>query len=236
MPDDVVTAFEEGLDRGGAEHGPAFDAASDEHALREANARFVGPQGSITKLMKQMKQTHLILLVSMAQQSKATNILTALKEGGEEDAAAVGCLVGLSWVHQTLLLDVVSPKRGDDLLAYGEDVYEELHEAGYTLSEVASRWKEQFNENSKSWAFFESFPDLNHNAVAGYEFPREARDRIFVLMLRSLSFSSRSLHRYEATAELLTKAGLPYEFVEARGESTLAQVMGLVLLGDYSSF
>ncbi|TET55260.1 MAG: bifunctional phosphoglucose/phosphomannose isomerase [Dehalococcoidia bacterium] len=105
-----------------------------------------------------------------------------------------------------------------------------------TLSEVASRWKEQFNENSKSWAFFESFPELNHNAVAGYEFPREAKERIFVLMLRSLSFSSRSLHRYEATAELLTKAGIPYEFVEARGESALAQVMGLVLLGDYSSF
>ena len=104
------------------------------------------------------------------------------------------------------------------------------------LSEIAQRWKAQFNENSKSWAFSESFPELNHNAVAGYEFPREAKERIFVLMLRSLSFSSRSLHRYEATAELLTKAGIPYEFVEARGESALAQVMALVLLGDYSSF
>ena len=104
------------------------------------------------------------------------------------------------------------------------------------LSEVAQRWKAQFNENSKAWAFSESFPELNHNAVAGYEFPREAKERIFVLMLRSLSFSSRSLHRYEATAELLTKAGIPYEFVEARGESALAQVMALVLLGDYSSF
>jgi len=104
------------------------------------------------------------------------------------------------------------------------------------LSELAHRWKEQFNENSKAWAFFESFPELDHNAVAGYEFPREAKERIFVLMLRSLSFSSRSLHRYEATAELLTKAGIPYGFVEARGESALAQVMALVLLGDYSSF
>jgi len=104
------------------------------------------------------------------------------------------------------------------------------------LSEVARRWKTQFNENSKAWAFFESFPELNHNAVAGYEFPPEAKERIFVLMLRSSSLRPRSLLRYEATAKLLVKAGIAHEFVEGRGESALAQVMSLILLGDYSSF
>jgi len=104
------------------------------------------------------------------------------------------------------------------------------------LSEVARRWKTQFNENSKTWAFFESFPELNHNAVAGYELPPEAKERIFVLMLRSSLLRPQSLLRYEATAELLAKAGIAYEFAEGRGESALAQVMSLVLLGDYSSF
>ena len=104
------------------------------------------------------------------------------------------------------------------------------------LSEVARRWKTQFNENSKAWAFCESFPELNHNAVAGYEFPLEAKERIFVLMLRSSSLRPQSLLRYEATAELLARAGIAYEFAEARGESVLAQVMSLILLGDYSSF
>jgi len=105
-----------------------------------------------------------------------------------------------------------------------------------TLSELAQRWKAQFNENSKSWAFFESFPELNHNAVIGYQFPLEAKERIFVLLLRSSSLRPRSLLRYEATAKLLAKAGIAHEFVEARGESALAQVMSSVLLGDYSSF
>jgi len=104
------------------------------------------------------------------------------------------------------------------------------------FSEVARRWKTQFNENSKAWAFFESFPELNHNAVAGYEFPPEAKQRLFVLMLRSSSLRPRSLLRYEATAKLLAKGGIAYDFAEARGESALAQVMSLVLLGDYSSF
>lgn len=104
------------------------------------------------------------------------------------------------------------------------------------LSEVARRWKAQFNENSKAWAFFESLPELNHNAVAGYEFPLEAKERIFVLLLRSSSLNPRNLLHYEATAKLLAKAEIAYEFVEARGKSTLAQVMSLVFLSDYSSF
>ena len=38
------------------------------------------------------------------------------------------------------------------------------------------------------------------------------------------------------TAKLLLKAGTPYEFVETRGQSALAQVTGQILRGDYSSF
>ena len=51
--------------------------------------------------------------------------------------------------------------RGHVAVIYGAEI----------LSEVAQRWKGEFNENSKAWAFFESFPELNHNAVVGYEFP-----------------------------------------------------------------
>jgi glucose/mannose-6-phosphate isomerase len=104
------------------------------------------------------------------------------------------------------------------------------------LSAVARRWKGEFNENSKAWAFFESFPELNHNAVVGYEFPAEVRDRILVLMLRSSSLHGRNLLRYEVTSKLLRKAGIAYEFIEARGRGALAQVLSLVLLGDYASF
>ena len=104
------------------------------------------------------------------------------------------------------------------------------------LSEVARRWKGEFNENSKAWAFFENFPELNHNAVVGYEFPPEAKDRIFVFMLRSPSLHPRILLRYDVTAKLLAKAGIAHESVEARGKSALAQMLSLVLLGDYASF
>ena len=116
--------------------------------------------------------------------------------------------------------------RGRIAVIYGAEI----------LSEVARRWKGEFNENSKAWAFFENFPELNHNAVVGYEFPPEAKERIFVLMLRSSSLRARNLLRYEVTAKLLAKAGIAYEFAEARGKSALSQVLSLILLGDYTSF
>ncbi len=103
------------------------------------------------------------------------------------------------------------------------------------LSEVARRWKTQLNENSKTTAFFELFPELNHNTVVGYDLPPELKDKIFVVLLRSASFNPRNRLRYEATAQLLAKAKIKHEVVEASGTSALAQVMGLILFGDYAS-
>jgi len=121
---------------------------------------------------------------------------------------------------------VAAKLRGRVAVIYGAEMF----------SEVARRWKGEFNENSKAWAFFENFPELNHNAAVGYEFPVEVKDRIFVLMLRSPLFSPRNRLRYEVTAKLLARSGIPHEYIEARGRSALAQVLSLVLLGDYASF
>ena len=104
------------------------------------------------------------------------------------------------------------------------------------LSEVAQRWKTQLNENSKAWAFCELFPELNHNAIVGYQFPSEVKDKILVVLLHSSRLHPRISHRYRFTAEILTKAGIGHDLIEATGDSPLAQIMSLILLGDYVSF
>ncbi|MBI2860083.1 MAG: bifunctional phosphoglucose/phosphomannose isomerase [Chloroflexi bacterium] len=104
------------------------------------------------------------------------------------------------------------------------------------LSEVAHRWKTQINENSKAWAFHEVLPELNHNAVVGYQFPQELIGRIRVLMLRSPLLDARVQLRYRVTAQLLEQAGVSYQVVDAGGSSTLCQAMTMVMLGDYMSY
>lgn len=104
------------------------------------------------------------------------------------------------------------------------------------LSEVAARWKAQFNENSKSWASYDIFSELNHNAVVGYDFPSRIRESISVVLLHSSLLHPRISIRYRLTTEILAKAGINHEQVEARGKSPLAQMMSLILFGDYVSF
>jgi glucose/mannose-6-phosphate isomerase len=104
------------------------------------------------------------------------------------------------------------------------------------LSDVALRWKTQVNENSKAWAFHEVFPELNHNAVVGYPFPDEQRHKVMVVLLHSASLHPRISTRYHVTGEILTKTGIKHKRIEATGRSPLAQMLGLVLLGDYVSY
>ncbi|MFC1950062.1 bifunctional phosphoglucose/phosphomannose isomerase [Chloroflexota bacterium] len=111
-------------------------------------------------------------------------------------------------------------------IIYGTDI----------LSEVAHRWKTQLNENSKAWAFYEVFPELNHNAVVGYQFPPELASKIVVAMLRPVYLSKRIQLRYQVTCQLLEQAKVNYQIVDGEGTSPLSQIMNLVLFGDYTSY
>ena len=110
-----------------------------------------------------------------------------------------------------------------------------VYGAGIT-SDAAHRWKTQLNENSKTYAFYEAFPELNHNTIVGYHFPEEMAPSIAVVMLRSSHLLPQTLSRYDITAQLLNKAGIGYQIVEGSGKSVLAHIMSLVLLGDYISY
>jgi len=104
------------------------------------------------------------------------------------------------------------------------------------LGAVANRWKTQFNENSKHWAFFEILPELNHNSVVGLGSPRSVRDQTLVLMLRSSLDHPRVQVRWEVTRELLLREGVMAETVQGRGRSPLAQMLSPLHFGDYVSF
>ncbi len=103
------------------------------------------------------------------------------------------------------------------------------------MEPVARRWKCQFNENSKSWAFYEPMPELNHNAVVGYERSQAWQERLTVICLRSAYDHPRVTARWEITGELLEREGVDCVQLEARGEGRLAQMLSLVYFGDFVS-
>ena len=156
-----------------------------------------------------------------------------IKDKSADVAETVETLERLSWrINEGVSLSQNPAKQlanrlyGHLPIIYGADI----------LSEVAHRWKTQLNENSKAWAFYEVFPELNHNAVVGYQFPLELASKIVIVLLRSVYLLKRILFRYQITCQLLEQAKISYQIVEGEGTSPLSQMMSLVLSGDYVSY
>ena len=122
--------------------------------------------------------------------------------------------------------DLATTLQGKLVVVYG---------AGH-LSGAARRWKAQLNENSKAWAFVETLPEADHNAVAGLQWPQSVKRKACVVMLNALGLHPRVRLRYQLTAELLKKAGVECRTVDGMGKGALAQIMSAVLFGDYTSY
>ena len=106
---------------------------------------------------------------------------------------------------------------------------------GGILAPVARRWKTQLNENSKTWAVSEQFPELSHNVVVGYESTSTLRENLFVILLYSDLLHPRVQLHYKANRKLLERVGIKHTVVQSTGKSPLAQMMSLALFGDYLS-
>lgn len=105
------------------------------------------------------------------------------------------------------------------------------------LEPVAQRWKTQINENSKSPAFVDFIPEMNHNGVVGTVFPDRVLSRFMVVQLQSARYDHPRVQvRQQVTEEIALSAGLNHDKVQATGESRLAQQMGLIQYGDYVTF
>lgn len=102
--------------------------------------------------------------------------------------------------------------------------------------EVARRWKEQLNETAKAWAALEVLPEADHNSLAGVEWPDEFTSKVMALFLTGKADHPRNAQRIQLTRHAYLLAGCNTDVLSARGESTLAQMLSLVLLGDFMSF
>ncbi|MBE0466617.1 MAG: bifunctional phosphoglucose/phosphomannose isomerase [Candidatus Desulforudis sp.] len=103
-----------------------------------------------------------------------------------------------------------------------------------TTEVVAQRWKGQFNENAKAPAYWNVFPELNHNEVVGFEQPEDLLGRIWLIVLRDEQDHPRVRLRMKVTREMVKKAA-GWTEVDSSGPTGLARVYSLIYLGDYAS-
>lgn len=98
---------------------------------------------------------------------------------------------------------------------------------------VAMVWKIKINENSKTPAFWNFFPELNHNEMVGFTNPQ---GKFFLVMLRDPLDNHQNRKRYEATASLLLVKGIESEILEMQGESVFEKIFSSIALADWTSY
>ncbi|MFP4588946.1 MAG: bifunctional phosphoglucose/phosphomannose isomerase [Candidatus Acetothermia bacterium] len=100
---------------------------------------------------------------------------------------------------------------------------------------VAYRWKTQFNENSKQPAFYNTFPELNHNEAVGFELVEKLPFQPYVLLLKNGLEYERNALRLRIMGKIFEERGIEHQVVEAPSGDTFARILGQLYLGDFVS-
>ena len=101
---------------------------------------------------------------------------------------------------------------------------------------VATRWRQQFNENSKVIARADCIPECNHNDIVGWSANPEVSKNFSCILFRDRSDESHMMSiRLSFMKTLFDGAANQCIEIHAKGKSKLAKMMYMVVLGDFVS-
>jgi glucose/mannose-6-phosphate isomerase len=149
----------------------------------------------------------------------------------------------LQWVDQAVEQlrrrrdELVRPgSRAEDLARRIGRTLPLVHSSGDLGAAAALRWKAQINENAKCPAFFNVYPELCHNELAGWGQHGDATRQLITLVnLRHDAEHPQVTRRFELVEEILREVVADVVEVRAAGDGDLAQLLDLALVGDFVS-
>jgi len=139
-------------------------------------------------------------------------------------------------------------RRRDALVAGGEssEAAEVARRIGRTMALVhgggalgavaAQRWKTQINENAKAPAWWAVQSELCHNEICGWgQHGDVTRQTITGVFLRHEVEHPQIGRRFELVGDIMREVVADIIEVRAQGDSDLAQLLDLILVGDFVS-
>jgi glucose/mannose-6-phosphate isomerase len=97
---------------------------------------------------------------------------------------------------------------------------------------VATRFRQQINENSKMLCWHNILPEMNHNELVGWA---EKNDTLAVIILRNKQDYTRTQTRIEISKEVFNKYTPNIKEIWSKGDSFLERSIYLIHLTDYVS-
>ncbi len=97
----------------------------------------------------------------------------------------------------------------------------------------AKMLKIKINENSKTPAFWNYFPELSHNEMVGFTNPQA---NFYVLMFEDEDDHPQIKKRFSITKALYEQKGLEVEIIKIEGKTYLEKILNIFILGDWISY
>ncbi len=108
-----------------------------------------------------------------------------------------------------------------------------IYTSASLLSFAAKNFKIQTNENVKVPAFWNEFPELNHNEMVGFTAPQ---GKFHVVMLKDSDDHERNKARMAVTSELYQSWGVGVSDVVVEGQTVLEKIFYAVSFGLWTTY
>jgi glucose/mannose-6-phosphate isomerase len=109
-------------------------------------------------------------------------------------------------------------------IIYTEEKYEKA---------LARVIKIKFNENSKIQAFYNSFPELNHNEMVGFT---NIKGKYYFIILKDPTGNERIKKRMEIFSNIMQDMGLPITIIEMQGRDILSKIFSGIYFFEFVSY
>lgn len=100
---------------------------------------------------------------------------------------------------------------------------------------VAQRWQAQINENAKTFAHHNVVPEMNHNEILAWDAPKSIVSKCHMILLQDRDDHPQTARRFKIMTPIVRKKVAGVSKVSSKGESLLARMISLTLLGDFVS-
>jgi glucose/mannose-6-phosphate isomerase len=114
--------------------------------------------------------------------------------------------------------------------------YSVIYGVADTTEAVSSRWREQIAENAKSLSSSNILPEMNHNEIVGWKFPKKLIKDFKVIILSDKDDHKRIETRVSITRDIIKKSKVEAIVLKRENGGRLARMYSLIYIGDFVSF
>jgi len=151
---------------------------------------------------------------------------------GEEDALKI--IGGLSTTLNPGKLEAEGKELAKKLKGFVPVIYASNQNKG-----IAYNWKIKFNETGKIPAFYNVFPELNHNEMTGFDRQNQTKnlsDKFYFVFLKDNDDDFRIQRRMEVLQKLYQDRGLPVIELKLKGNSVFEKIFSSLILVDWAAY